>query len=62
MFDVLISREEPSGLLRVRQQDITERLGPTQSVVSRAIGQLPGQGHHRAAAQGTVLIQPFLAG
>lgn len=44
VFDVLTARQEPGGLVKIRQQDIAERLGLTQSVVSRAIGQLRDKG------------------
>lgn len=63
VFDVLTARQEPGGLVRIRQQDIAERLGLSQSVVSRAIGQLRDKGIiGPRQRQGTVLIHPLLAG
>ncbi|MFD8255194.1 helix-turn-helix domain-containing protein [Streptomyces werraensis] len=44
VFNVLTARQEPGSLFRIRQQEIAERLGLTQSVVSRAIGQLRDKG------------------
>ena len=63
VFDVLTARQEPGGLVRIRQQDIAERLGLTQSVVSRAIGQLRDKGIiSERQRKGTVLSHPLLAG
>ncbi|MFJ8469874.1 helix-turn-helix domain-containing protein [Streptomyces swartbergensis] len=62
MFDVLTARQEPGGLVRIRQQDIAERLALTQSVVSREIGQLQDKGIIERQRKGTVLIHPLLAG
>ncbi|WP_373432654.1 helix-turn-helix domain-containing protein [Streptomyces sp. CBG9] len=41
---MLTSRQEPGGLVKIRQQELAERLGLTQSVVSRAISQLRDKG------------------
>ncbi|MCB5181891.1 helix-turn-helix transcriptional regulator [Streptomyces antimicrobicus] len=63
VLDILTARQEPGGLVRIRQQDIAERLGLTQSVVSRAIGQLRDKGIlSERQRKGTVLIHPLLAG
>lgn len=63
VFDILTASQEPGGLVRIRQQDIAERLGLTQSVVSRAIGQLRDKGIiSERQRKGTVLIHPLLAG
>lgn len=62
VFDVLTARQEPGGLVCIRQQDIAERLGLTQSVVSRAIGQLRDKGIlSERQRKGEVLIHPLLA-
>ncbi|MFJ3906241.1 helix-turn-helix transcriptional regulator [Streptomyces sp. NPDC090025] len=63
VFDVLTARQEPGGLVRIRQQEIAERLGLTQPVVSRAIGQLRDKGIiSERQRRGAVLIHPLLAG
>jgi hypothetical protein len=63
IFDVLTARQEPGGLVRMRQQDIAERLGLTQSAVSRAVGQLRDKGIlGERQQQGVLLIHPLLAG
>ncbi|MFJ2736170.1 helix-turn-helix transcriptional regulator [Streptomyces sp. NPDC087317] len=63
VFDILTARQEPGGLVRIRQQEIAERLGLTQSVVSRAISQLRDKGIlSERQRKGTVLIHPLLAG
>ncbi|MFJ7258216.1 helix-turn-helix transcriptional regulator [Streptomyces sp. NPDC098085] len=62
VFDVLTSRQEAGGLVRIRQKDLAKRLDISQAAVSRAIGQLKDKGildgRHR---QGTVLIHPLMA-
>ncbi|MFJ8854925.1 helix-turn-helix transcriptional regulator [Streptomyces sp. NPDC102437] len=63
IFDVLTARQEPGGLVRIRQQQLAERLGLSQSAVSRAIGQLRGKGIiSERQRKGTLLIHPLLAG
>ncbi|MEV0011106.1 helix-turn-helix domain-containing protein [Streptomyces sp. NPDC051840] len=63
ILDVLTARQEPGGLVRMRQQDIAERLSLTQSAVSRAVGQLRDKGIlGERQRQGTLLIHPLLAG
>ncbi|MFJ8871348.1 helix-turn-helix transcriptional regulator [Streptomyces sp. NPDC102473] len=63
VFDVLTARQEPGGLVCIRQQDIAERLRLTQSAVSRAVGQLRDKGIlGERQRQGTLLIHPLLAG
>ncbi|WP_432104449.1 replication/maintenance protein RepL [Streptomyces sp. bgisy091] len=63
IFDVLTARQEPGGVVHMRQQDIAERLGLTQSAVSRAVGQLRDKGIlGERQRQGTLLIHPLLAG
>ncbi|MER6916761.1 helix-turn-helix domain-containing protein [Streptomyces sp. NPDC000594] len=63
VFDVLTSRQEPGGLVKIRQQELAERLGLTQSVVSRAISQLRDKGIiSERQRRGEVLIHPLLAG
>ncbi|MFB8037735.1 helix-turn-helix transcriptional regulator [Streptomyces sp. NPDC056004] len=63
VLDILTARQQAGGLVRIRQQDIANRLGISQAAVSRAIGQLKDKGildgRHR---QGTVLIHPLMAG
>jgi DNA-binding MarR family transcriptional regulator len=49
-------------VVRIQQQNFTGRLGLTQSVVSRAIGQLQDKGIIERQCRGTVLIHPLLAG
>ncbi|MEC3992022.1 helix-turn-helix domain-containing protein [Actinacidiphila sp. DG2A-62] len=63
VFDVLTARQEPGGLVRVRQQELAERLDITQAAVSRAISQLRDKGIlGDRQRRGTVLIHPLLAG
>ncbi|MGW8882026.1 helix-turn-helix transcriptional regulator, partial [Streptomyces mirabilis] len=62
IFDVLTARQEPGGLVHVRQQELAERLGLSQSAVSRAIGQLRDKGIiSERQRKGTLLIHPLLA-
>ncbi|MEU7296414.1 helix-turn-helix domain-containing protein [Streptomyces exfoliatus] len=62
VFDILQARQEPCGLVRIRQTDLAKRLNISQAAVSRAIGQLKDKGllngRHR---QGSVLIHPLFA-
>jgi len=63
IFDVLTARQEPGGLVHIRQQELAERLGLSQSAVSRAIGQLRDKGIiSERQRKGTLLIHPLLAG
>lgn len=63
VFDVLTARQEPGGLVHIRQDELASRLGITQASVSRAIGQLRDKGIIEGRQrQGTVLIHPLLAG
>lgn len=63
VFDVLTARQEPGGLVHIKQEDIAKRLGLTQPVVSRAISQLRDKGIlSERQRRGTVLIHPLLAG
>ncbi|MGW1767703.1 helix-turn-helix transcriptional regulator [Streptomyces sp. NPDC002073] len=63
VFDILTARQEPGGLVRIRQQDIAGRLDLSQAAVSRAIGQLRDKGLlGERQRQGTVRIHPLLAG
>ncbi|WP_319729835.1 hypothetical protein [Streptomyces sp. MB09-01] len=62
VFDILTARQEPGDLLRIRQQDIAERHGLTQSVASLAIEQQRDKGVSERQRKGTVLIHPLLAG
>ncbi|SEG94788.1 Crp-like helix-turn-helix domain-containing protein [Actinacidiphila yanglinensis] len=63
VFDVLTARQEPGGLVRIRQQELAQRLDITQAAVSRAIGQLRDKGIlGDRQRRGTVLIHPLLAG
>ncbi|MFD5110511.1 helix-turn-helix transcriptional regulator [Streptomyces cinereoruber] len=62
VFDILQARQEPCGLVKIRQADLAKRLDISQAAVSRAIGQLKDKGlldgRHR---QGSVLIHPLFA-
>jgi biotin operon repressor len=63
VFDVLTARQESGGLVRIRQQELAQRLDITQAAVSRAIGQLRDKGIlGDRQRRGTVLIHPLLAG
>ncbi|MFD9339938.1 helix-turn-helix transcriptional regulator [Streptomyces sp. NPDC060028] len=63
VFDVLTARQEPGGLVRIKQQDLAKRLDLSQAAVSRAISQLRDKGIiGERQRQGTVLIHPLLAG
>ncbi|GAA2464107.1 helix-turn-helix transcriptional regulator [Streptomyces mauvecolor] len=63
VFDVLTARQEPGGLVRIRQQELAKRLGIAQGHVSRAIGQLRDKGLIEGRQRhGSVLIHPLLAG
>ncbi|MEV4876508.1 helix-turn-helix transcriptional regulator [Streptomyces cyaneofuscatus] len=63
IFDVLTARQEPGGLVHIRQQELAQRLGLSQSPVSRAIGQLQDKGIiSERQRKGTLLIHPLLAG
>lgn len=63
IFDVLTARQEPGGLVHIRQQELAERLGLSQSAVSRAVGQLRDKGIiSERQRKGTLLIHPLLAG
>ncbi|MFG2986202.1 hypothetical protein ACGFYQ_33960 [Streptomyces sp. NPDC048258] len=63
VFDVLTSRQEPGGLVVIKQKDIAEKLGIQQSGVGRAIGDLRDLGIlHARTTPGRYRINPMLAG
>lgn len=63
VFDVLTARQEPGGIVHIRQEQIAERLGIPQATVSRAMGHLKDKGIIEGRVRrGRVLIHPLLAG
>ncbi|MEV6956115.1 hypothetical protein [Streptomyces sp. NPDC051183] len=63
VFDVLTSRQQPGGLVVIKQKEIAEKLGIQQSGVGRAIGDLRDLGIlHARTTPGRYRINPLLAG
>lgn len=63
VFDILTARQEPGGIVHIRQDEIAERLGVPQAAVSRAVGQLKDKGIIEGRVRrGRMLIHPLLAG
>ncbi|MEU6932868.1 replication/maintenance protein RepL [Streptomyces sp. NPDC046374] len=63
VWNILQSRQEYTGTVRIRQKDIAERLGLTESTVSRALDELKDRGlvHPQGAKRGIILINPLFA-
>lgn len=63
VWNILQSRQEYTGTVRLRQKDIAERLGVTESTVSRALDELKERGlvHPQGVKRGVILINPTFA-
>ncbi|MEC3992019.1 hypothetical protein VSR01_00045 [Actinacidiphila sp. DG2A-62] len=62
VFDVLTARQEPGGLVRVRQQELAERLDITRRRPARSASCATRAILGDRQRRGTVLIHPLLAG
>ncbi|MEU7296379.1 replication/maintenance protein RepL [Streptomyces exfoliatus] len=63
VWNILQSRQEYAGTVRLRQKDLSERLGLTESTVSRALDELKERGlvHPQGTKRGVILINPLFA-
>ncbi|MEU6756032.1 helix-turn-helix domain-containing protein [Streptomyces sp. NPDC046685] len=62
VWDILQARQQPGGLVAVKQKDLAERLDITVPSVSRAISELKDRGLVNGRTQhGKILIHPLFA-
>lgn len=63
VFDILTARQQPGGVIEIKQTDLSERLGISQASVARAIGELKDIGILEGRTKrGYLRIHPLLAG
>jgi DNA-binding transcriptional MocR family regulator len=62
VWDILQARQEPGGLVAIRQKELAQRLGISVPSVSKAISELKDRGLVNGRTQhGKILIHPLFA-
>ncbi|MFG2234853.1 replication/maintenance protein RepL [Streptomyces sp. NPDC048723] len=63
VWNILQSRQEYGGQVRIRQRDIAERLRATESAVSRALDELKDRGlvHPQGTKRGVIVLHPLFS-